>query len=228
MNILVTGISRGIGAGICAALREQGHNVIGVSRTLTFVEGDIQGDLTKGLGSIFNRANVKLGHIDVLINNAGVCTELDIVDTDFEVWQQAWEDMMKINFFPAVHLTRLCVRAALVHGRPLRVINMCSRVAFKGQADAPHYAASKAALLNFTRSMAIRYAATNLLFFSVSPCWVDTDMATGTHEEMTRDIPAKRIASVDDVVAAVSFFVNNATPFMTGSNIDVNGASYFH
>jgi NAD(P)-dependent dehydrogenase (short-subunit alcohol dehydrogenase family) len=232
MNILLTGSNKGIGLGIRIELTNRGHRVISLNRTVTSAD-DVQCDFSKPQNFLeAYRAARELTtgeYFDVLINNAGICNELVLDETSLKQWGEAWLEMFQVNVFAPVQLTQYFVIDAMRLGLPARrVINICSRVGFRGQADSPHYAASKAALLNFTRSMAVLYAARNIAFYSVSPCWVATDMANEPMEQMISDIPAKTIAQVSDITSAVKFLVEDATMFMTGMNMDINGASYFH
>lgn len=232
MNILLTGVSRGIGAEIKRQLSAQGHRVVGISRIVELGSGDITADLGMDLNYalLFQTAldKVEGGHFDVLINNAGICDHISFEDMGMDEWIAQQEGLFQINYFSATNLTKVFVGDILQRKVGGKVISMCSRVAIKGQADAPSYAASKAALLTFSRSLAIRYAKRGIALYTICPSWVKTDMAKGSIEEMSRDIPAGTIATVEDVAVAVRYLVNDATQFQSGLNMDINGASLFH
>jgi 3-oxoacyl-[acyl-carrier protein] reductase len=235
-NILLTGVSRGIGAEAAKTLRAQGHKVVGVSRGLTGHPDDIQFDLegvtAKHIEGLYQKARAKLAEpaeFQVLINNAGVCERVSVEHMDLAAWLALCETTIRINVLAALGLMHIFVRRSLYRLVETRVINICSRVAFKAQADAPHYALSKAALLSASRSLAARYASKNIGFFTLSPGWVNTEMASDDPVAMVQGIPAGRIATVHDVVKYISFYVNEeGIMYSTGNNVDINGASYFH
>ena len=113
-----------------------------------------------------------------------------------------------------------------------KILNVASRVGFRGEANAAFYAASKAALINLTRSLAVEYAATGIQFFGLAPGWVDTSMARDGMEdrlpEILATIPMGRMGSPEDCASAASYLLSDAASYLSGVVIDINGASYFH
>jgi NAD(P)-dependent dehydrogenase (short-subunit alcohol dehydrogenase family) len=231
MNILVTGASRGIGAAAFALLRSTGHTVIGHS-----TRGDdelIAGDLADPAAArtLWDAALERLGgRIDALVNNAGVYEPVadDAPDSD---WHAAWARTLTINLQAPADLCRLAVAHFRERGGG-RIVNVASRAAFRG--DSPqhwHYAASKAALVAMTRTIARGYAADNILAFAVAPGFTVSEM---TEEylrgrggaQVVADIPLGRVANTDEVAEAIRWLAVDAPPAATGTIIDVNGASY--
>ena len=113
-----------------------------------------------------------------------------------------------------------------------KILNVASRVGFRGEANAAFYAASKAALINLTRSLAVEYAATGIQFFGLAPGWVDTSMARDGMEdrlpEILATIPMGRMGSPEDCASVASYLLSDAASYLSGVVIDINGASYFH
>jgi NAD(P)-dependent dehydrogenase (short-subunit alcohol dehydrogenase family) len=233
MNILITGASRGIGAATYALLKSTGHNVAGHSTR----GGDqlIAGDLTDAAAPqrIWEAALARLdGRIDAIVNNAGIYEGVaDYAEEDD--WHAAWGRTLTINLQAPADLSRL----AIAHFRERegsvgRIVNVASRAAFRG--DSPqhwHYAASKAALVGMTRTIARGYAAQGILCFAVAPGFTVSEM---TEEylsgrggaQIVADIPLGRVATTDEVAEAIRWLAVDAPASATGSVIDVNGASY--
>jgi NAD(P)-dependent dehydrogenase (short-subunit alcohol dehydrogenase family) len=232
MNILVTGASRGIGAAAFALLQSAGHNVAGHS-----TRGDdelIAGDLADPAAprSLWDAALDRLdGRIDVLVNNAGVYEAIADDAPDAE-WQAAWARTLAINLQAPADLSRLAVGHFRERGGGGRIVNVASRAAFRG--DSPphwHYAASKAALVAMTRTIARGYAAEGILAFAVAPGFTVSEMteeylAGRGGAQIVADIPLGRVASAEEVAETIRWLAIDAPPSATGTIIDVNGASY--
>ena len=231
MNILLTGASRGIGAAAYALLRSGGHAVVGHS---TKGGGDlIAGDLADPSAPrrIWDEALRRLGgRIDVLVNNAGIYEAVDDSAPDGQ-WQAAWQRTLAVNLTGAADLCRLAVQHFRGSGGG-RIVNVASRAAFRG--DSPrhwHYAASKAAMIGMTRTIARGYAAEGILTFAVAPGFTVSEM---TEDYLTgrggaailADIPLGRVTSTDEVAEAIRWLAIDAPAASTGSVIDLNGASY--
>jgi NAD(P)-dependent dehydrogenase (short-subunit alcohol dehydrogenase family) len=231
MNILVTGASRGIGAATYELLRSKGHNAVGHS---TKGGGDlIAGDLTDAAAprAIWETALERLGgRIDALINNAGIYEGVDADASDDE-WQAAWSRTLRINLQAPADLCRL----AVAHFREScsgRIVNVASRAAFRG--DSPnhwHYAASKAAIIGMTKTIARAYASEGILAFAVAPGFTVSEMTDEYLQgrggaAIVADIPLGRVATTDEVAEVIRWLATEAPASSTGSTIDVNGASY--
>jgi NAD(P)-dependent dehydrogenase (short-subunit alcohol dehydrogenase family) len=232
MNILITGASRGIGAAAYALLKRRDHRVVGHST----IGSDelVAGDLTNPFAprNIWDTALAELdGQIDVLVNNAGIYEGVPDNSTDDE-WHRAWNRTLTINLQAAADLSKLAVSHFLDLGIPGRIINIASRAAFRG--DSPqhwHYAASKAALVGMTKTIARSYAAEGILCFGVAPGFTVSEMTAEYLQgrggaKIVADIPLGRVASTDEVAEVIRWLATEAPASSTGSIVDVNGASY--
>jgi NAD(P)-dependent dehydrogenase (short-subunit alcohol dehydrogenase family) len=232
MNILVTGASRGIGSATYDLLKSRGHNVAGHSSR----GGDelIAGELTdrEAPRRLWETALERLGgHIDVLVNNAGIYESVsdDVSDSD---WHSAWERTMRINLYAAADLCRLAIGHFRERGAEGRIINVSSRAGSRGDSPAHwHYAASKGAMLAMTKSIARGYASQGILAFAVSPGFTVSEMTdeylTGRGgEKILAEIPLGRVATTKEIAETIRWLATEAPPSATGTNIDVNGASY--
>ncbi|HUE79715.1 MAG TPA: SDR family oxidoreductase [Sphingomicrobium sp.] len=231
MNILVTGASRGIGAAAFALLRSTGHEVAGHSTRGG--DGLLAADLADSSAprTLWNAALDRLnGRIDVLVNNAGIY-EAVADDSPEPEWHAAWARMLAINLQAPADLSRL----AIGHFREIgggRIVNVASRAAYRG--DSPqhwHYAASKAAIVAMTKTIARGYAADGILAFGVAPGFTVSEMteeylAGRGGAAIVADIPLGRVASTDEVAEAIRWLAVDAPASATGTVIDVNGASY--
>ena len=242
--VLVTGGSRGIGAFIVRTLARAGAQVVLHYSSSAAAAEQIVAELGKdrvvairtpldaeGAGAqLWSAAVAWRGHIDVLVNNAGVAIETSADDTP-EKWRAAWDTTWQVN---VVALADLC-REAILHFRGRgggTIINISSRAGFRG--DSPHYmhyAASKGAVIALTKSIARGYARDGVLAYGVAPGWVATDMARQSiqmvgMEKLIQDIPMGAMAPPQDVANVVAFLASGLAPHATGTTIDINGASY--
>ena len=232
MNILITGASRGIGAAAYALLKRRDHRVVGHSTKGSDLL--IAGDLTHPSAprNIWDTALAELdGQIDVLVNNAGIYEGVADNATDDE-WHSAWNRTLTVNLQAAADLSKLAVSHFLDLGIPGRIVNIASRAAFRG--DSPqhwHYAASKAALVGMTKTIARGYASEGILCFAVAPGFTVSEMTAEYLQgrggaKIVADIPLGRVASTDEVAEAIRWLATEAPASSTGSIVDVNGASY--
>jgi 3-oxoacyl-[acyl-carrier protein] reductase len=232
MNILITGASRGIGAAAYALLKATGHNVVGHSTRGS--DQLIAGDLSEPSAprDIWDTALDELdGEVDVLVNNAGIYEAVADNVSD-EEWHRAWHRTFTINLQAAADLSRLALSHFLDRGGGGRIVNVASRAAFRG--DSPqhwHYAASKAAMVGMTKTIARGYASEGVLCFAVAPGFTVSEMTTEYLEgrggaRIIADIPLGRVASTDEVAEVIRWLSIDAPASATGSIVDVNGASY--
>jgi 3-oxoacyl-[acyl-carrier protein] reductase len=167
----------------------------------------------------------------VLVNNAGIYEPVADNVTDDE-WHRAWSRTLTINLQAAADLSKLAVSHFLDLGSKGRIVNIASRAAFRG--DSPqhwHYAASKAALIGMTRTIARGYAAEGILCFAVAPGFTVSEMTDEFLKgrggaKIIADIPLGRVATTDEVAEVIRWLAVDAPESATGSVIDVNGASY--
>lgn len=232
MNILVTGASRGIGAATFEFLKSRGHEVVGHSSRGS--DDLIAAELTdpKAPRRLWDEALDRLGgRIDVLVNNAGIYEGI-ADDSSDDDWHAAWDRTMRINLNAAADLCRLAVQHFRERGGGGRIVNVASRAAWRGDSPAHwHYAASKGAMIAMTKSIARAYAAENILAFAVSPGFTVSEMtadylAGRGGENILAEIPLGRVASTDEVAETIRWLATEAPPSATGTNVDVNGASY--
>ena len=231
MNILITGASRGIGAAAFELLSSAGHSLAGQS-TAGSAEL-IAADFTDPAGprTLWTAALERLGHIDVLVNNAGIYEGV-ADDAPDEEWHAAWARTLTINLQASADLSRL----AIAHFRDRsggRIVNVSSRAGHRGDSpDHWHYAASKAAILGMTKTIARGYARDNILAFAVCPGFTMTGMvedfmaSRGISDAVVAEIPLGRVSAAAEVAETIRWLAIDAPAASTGSIIDVNGASY--
>ena len=231
MNILITGASRGIGAATFDLLRSTGHNVAGHSTAGS--DELIAANFTDPSGprTLWEAAVERLGHIDVLVNNAGIYEGVADDATD-EAWHAAWARTLTVNLQASADLSRLAIAHFRTRGSG-RIVNVSSRAGHRGDSpDYWHYAASKAGLLGMTRTIARGYAKENILAFAVCPGFTMTGMveefmaSRGLSEPVIAEIPLGRVAAAEEVAEAIRWLAIDAPAASTGTVIDVNGASY--
>ena len=232
MNILITGASRGIGGAAYELLKSRGHNVVGHSTkgSAELIAGDLEDRAAPR--NIWDTALDELGgRIDVLVNNAGIYEAVADNATD-EEWHAAWQRTLTINLQASADLAKLAVSHFLDLGAPGRIVNVASRAGWRG--DSPqhwHYAASKAAIIGMTKTIARAYAAEGVLAFAVAPGFTVSEMteeylAGRGGAAIVADIPLGRVASTTEVAEVIRWLATEAPASSTGSTIDVNGASY--
>ena len=231
MNILITGSSRGIGAAAATALTAAGHRVAGhSSRGGNGLSGADLAD-PAAPRALWDAALQSLdGRIDALVNNAGVYDDIadDASDDD---WHAAWARTMTINLQASSDLSRLAIAHFRTNGGG-RIVNVASRAGYRG--DSPrhwHYAASKAAMIGVTKTIARGYAAENILAFAVCPGFTVTEMteeylASRGGEKILAEIPLGRVASATEIGEVIRWLATDAPASATGSVIDANGASF--
>ena len=242
--VLVTGASRGIGKATAIAFAQAGARVaVHYSQDQAAAEA-VQESLT-GTGHCVVQANIAdavavermvgeaiayLGEIDVLVNNAGIYQEHPLDKTNYQDWQQIWNQTLNVNLMGAVNLC-YCVSQSMMERREGRIINVTSRGAFRGEPNSPAYGASKAALNAFSQSLAQHLAPYNIAVTAVAPGWVDTDMArpvlqSPTGNAIRQQSPLHRVARPEEIAHTILFLATEESEYLTGGIVDVNGASH--
>jgi 3-oxoacyl-[acyl-carrier protein] reductase len=239
-KVLVTGASGGIGAAISRALAARGAAVTlhyqgardAAEETLRSLGGGehslVQADLSDAVAVERLWREVSASRrIDAVVNNAGVYPAHPPLSTDYADWIAAWERTLAINLKGPAHLSYCAARTMAGHGHG-RIVNVSSRGAFRGEAGAPAYAASKAGLNAFSQSLAKALASRGVYVFVVAPGWVATPRVARAVQDQAvlADQPLGRVAAADEVAQVVAYCVLDAPASMTGAIVDVNGASY--
>jgi len=232
---LVTGATRGIGRAIAQSLEESGAAVAAVGRDAARAESVASelGGKARGFGcdvsdvaavvSLLASVESAMGSLDILVNNAGI-TRDNILP---RMKDSEWSEVIDANLRGAFATTRAAVRG-MMKRRWGRVINISSIVGLTGNAGQSNYAASKAGLIGFTKSVAREYGSRNITCNAVAPGYVRTELTTGslTDEmvgELVKMTPIKREGTAEDVAAAVAFLCSERARFITGQVIAVDG-----
>jgi 3-oxoacyl-[acyl-carrier protein] reductase len=244
--VLVTGGSRGIGAAIARAFAERGDRVAVHCRDAVATAEVVRDSLT-GDGHVVVRADLSipaevramvdaaaagLDGLDVLVNNAGIYMDHPVLGTSYEEWQAAWQATLGVNLVGAANATWCAVQHMTASGqRAGRIVNVGSRGAFRGEPTHPAYGASKAGLHAFGQSLAVALAPHGITVASVAPGYVATDMtagelATAAGDAIRAQSPFGRVATVEEIAAAVVYLASPEAEWVSGAVLDLNGASY--
>jgi 3-oxoacyl-[acyl-carrier protein] reductase len=237
---LVTGASRGIGAAIAQRLGAEGARVLGASRSLEALEKVVAG--IRGSGGQADAIRMDLSDpssieaavkaavsahekIDVLVNNAGI-TEDNLL---LRMSKESWDRVLATNLTGVFLVTQAVVKS-MVRRRYGRIVNVTSIVGLMGNAGQSNYAASKAGIVGFTKSVARELASRNVTCNAVAPGFISTAMTDAMTEEargkLMAEIPLGRLGSPDDVAAAVAFLASEEAAYVTGHVLNVSGGLY--
>lgn len=241
--MLVTGSSRGIGQAIALKLASVGWEVAvhgsapsdDLDDTKTNLGAASAGKYVANLSepnSVTRLWNAVIadGPVHALVNNAGIYIQQPFSVTDQE-YEKASDLMWSVNYHAPIQLMRQAISHFENSGQG-SIVNVASRVGFRGEANASIYAATKAAIINTTRSLAVELAPKHIGVFGIAPGWVDTSvMRDGMNErlpEILASIPLGRMASPADCANAVAYLLSSDASYLSGVTLDINGASYFH
>jgi 3-oxoacyl-[acyl-carrier protein] reductase len=228
----VTGASKGIGAAIAQALAADGWLIAvnyrsdedGARRVVDAIESGgghataIQADVANGTpDELFKRAE-ELGPVLALVNNAGVRADGLAVQLDDE----DWERVIDTNLTAAFRLTRRAVRP-MIRARYGRIVNVASVVGPRANAGQANYAAAKAGLIAFTKTVATEVARRGVTVNAVAPGFIETDMTKDLPDDVLEAVPARRAGKPEEVGAAVRFLASDAAGYVTGSTLFVDG-----
>lgn len=237
---LVTGASRGIGQAVALELGKQGATVVGTATSKAGAD-NISGYLSqagiKGAGLALNvkdpaqieqvlqAIRAQFGEISILVNNAGITRDNLLM----RMKEEEWDDIMDTNLKSVFRLSQAVLRA-MMKARYGRIISIASVVGTMGNAGQTNYAAAKAAIIGFSKSLAREVGSRNITVNCVAPGFIDTDMTRALSEEQRNDllghIPLGRLGTVQDIAASVAFLASPQAGYVTGTTMHVNGGMY--
>jgi 3-oxoacyl-[acyl-carrier protein] reductase len=234
---LVTGASRGIGQAIAKALAGAGARVIGTATSDSGAEGISSWLGSNGRGAVLDvgsAASIEtlLGDLDarnemptILVNNAAITRDTLLL----RMKPEDWDAVIATNLTSVFRLSKGCLKRMMKERRG-RIVSLTSIVGLTGNAGQANYAAAKAGILGFTKSLAKEIASRGVTVNAVAPGFIDTDMTRALNEEqrkaLTAQVPMARLGSVDDIAAAVLFLCSPGASYITGETLHVNGGMY--
>jgi NAD(P)-dependent dehydrogenase (short-subunit alcohol dehydrogenase family) len=244
-TVIVTGASKGIGAATAQAMVAAGARVIahygsdkaGAEAATGGKATLIQGDFTDmdAVDTFWNNAlDAANGHVDVLVNNAGIMRQTGGIIDPIEEWDKVWTEALAVNVTAPARLMRHAVRDWLDTEQKGAIVGIGSWVSTRGTSNpgAIAYAASKAAISAATKTVARNYAAQGILAYVIAPGVVGTQMSvasaekTGGVDAVTATLPMGEWVPPSDVAETVVFLASGRARHLTGATIDLNGAAY--
>jgi len=239
---LVTGASRGIGQAIAAALGEQGATVIGTATSDKgakaisdyFAEAGIKGQGMKldvgndeSVATLMDALTNKYAPVAILVNNAGITRDSLLMRMKLD----EWDSVINTNLTSLYRMSKAVVRG-MMKARTGRIINIASVVGSAGNAGQTNYSAAKAGVLGFTKSLAAELGCRNITVNAVAPGFIETDMTRDLSDEqreaLLKKIPLERLGQSQEIAAAVAFLASEASGYITGETIHVNGGMYMN
>jgi 3-oxoacyl-[acyl-carrier protein] reductase len=237
---IVTGASRGIGAEIADTLAAAGATVAGTATTdagakaigerLQSISPANSGEVLDvndpdGASGLVSRINSTHGAATILVNNAGITRDQLLM----RMKEEDWDDVIDTNLRSVFRLSKACLRG-MMKARSGRIISIASVVGAMGNAGQTNYAASKAGMMGFTRSLAREIGSRNITVNVVAPGFIDTDMTQALddtqREVLLKGIPLQRLGEPQDIAATVLFLASAQGGYITGQTLHVNGGMY--
>lgn len=237
---LVTGASRGIGQSIAQKLGQQGAIVVGTATTENGAKAISQylSDTgyrgtglvldvndTEQINSAIGIIRSQFGDINILVNNAGITRDNLLI----RMKDEEWDDILETNLKSAFRLSRVVLRA-MMKARYGRIINISSVVGSIGNIGQTNYAAAKAGILGFSKSLAREVGSRNITVNCIAPGFIDTDMTRAMSDEQQQSliehVPLGRLGTPEEVASAVTFLASSEAGYITGSTLHVNGGMY--
>jgi|WP_320166270.1 3-oxoacyl-[acyl-carrier protein] reductase len=237
---LVTGATRGIGKAIAISLGEQGATVIGTATSengAATISDFLKEANIKGRGIVLNVTDAdaidnvvstiesEFGAPEILVNNAGITRDNLLM----RMKDDEWDDIINTNLTPIYKLSKRCLRA-MTKARWGRIITITSVVGAMGNAGQTNYAAAKAGVIGFSKSLAREVGARGITVNTVAPGFIDTDMTSSLPEAhktaLLEQVPLKRLGLPEEIAAAVSYLASTHAGYVTGETLHVNGGMY--
>ena len=231
---LVTGASRGIGAAIAQALAGAGAIVIGTATSQGGADGISSALAGKGRGIVLNVADDESvqaaikdiqgneGSPSILVNNAGITKDNLLM----RMKPEEWDDVIATNLTGLYRVSKACLRG-MMKARKGRIINIASVIAVMGNAGQTNYAASKAGMVGFSKSLAREIGSRGITVNVVAPGFIDTDMTKNLSDDqraaMLSQVPLGRLGAGDDIANSVLFLASGGGDYITGETLHVNG-----
>lgn len=235
---IITGASRGIGKAIAQKFVDQGATVCFTYRSSEEAAKALEAELTAAGGTAqgfksdagdFDAAQQMVdavikayGKIDILVNNAGITKDNLLM----RMSEDQWDDVIAVNLKSVFNLTKAAMRPML-KARAGSIINMSSVVGVKGNAGQSNYAASKAGILGFTKSVALELGSRSIRCNAIAPGFIETEMTDVLDDKMVQEwrdsIPLKRGGTTDDVANLTLFLASDMSAYITGQTINVDG-----
>ena len=234
---LVTGATRGIGQAIAQQLGKQGAVVIGTATSpngADSISADLSAAGITGTGKVLNVTDddavqtlikdltQEYGAIEVLVNNAGITRD----NLTMRMKEQEWDDIIATNLKSVFRLSKSVLRG-MMKARTGRIINITSVVGVSGNAGQANYAASKAGVIGFTKSLAQEIGSRGITVNAIAPGFIETDMTKALSDEqvtkLVAGIPSARLGAPSDIAAAVVFLASDESAYITGTTLHVNG-----
>ncbi|TQI80218.1 3-oxoacyl-[acyl-carrier-protein] reductase [Serratia fonticola] len=235
--VLVTGASRGIGRAIAELFVERGAKVMGTATSESGAEAisNYLGENGKGymlnvvdaqsIDNVLAAIREEFGEIDILVNNAGITRDNLLMRMKDEEWQ----DILDTNLTSVFRLSKAVMRA-MMKKRFGRIISIGSVVGTMGNAGQANYAAAKAGLIGFSKSLAREIASRGITVNVVAPGFIETDMTRALTEDqragILTQVPASRLGDAKEIASAVAFLASDEAGYITGETLHVNGGMY--
>jgi 3-oxoacyl-[acyl-carrier protein] reductase len=237
---IVTGASRGIGEAILQALAKAGATVVGTAtgeKGLEAINRTIAQGNAQGAGSVLDvrdaaacaafvdKVQEEFGAPAILVNNAGATRDNLLA----RMKDEEWDDVQATNLKSVFLLSRAVLRG-MMKARAGRIVNVTSVVGFSGNAGQTNYAAAKAGMVGFSKSLAREVGSRNITVNCVAPGFIETDMTRALAEEQVKrlveNVPLGRLGRVDDIAQAVLFLCSPGAAYVTGATLHVNGGMF--
>lgn len=237
---IVTGASRGIGKAIAERLASDGFFVVGTATsdagasaiTINLEEAGLEGvgrtlNVTEpgGIETFIAAVNEEFENPAVLVNNAGITRDNLLL----RMKDEEWDDIIRTNLTSIFRLSKACLRG-MMKARHGRIVNITSVVGVTGNAGQTNYAAAKAGIIGFTKSLAKEVGSRGITVNSVAPGFIDTDMTRALPDEQRNallgNIPLARLGTAEEIAGAVSFLCSKDAGYITGETLHVNGGMY--